>query len=286
VSAPVAPQTTSTPALTIPANFQAANTTTTYPLTASTKIADSTGLRDPVVDDSPTTVRITTSADGKLSTLVFSLPLGGANHDAPVGLTLADPIQLAQLASILKPIYGPNPTGDDYVLGLSQSAGAQTLSSSAFGLWATSYETDKNGNGAGRAYAFAFGNLTPASSMPATGSATYNGTTTGLGGGGGDNSVYALQGKAQIVANFSAQSVATSLTNLTTQNIYTNAMSSLPDLTGTSTISGNAYSGPIAGTGFSGSIKGNFFGPAAQETAGVWQASGGGSTWLGSYGAK
>ena len=60
----------------------------------------------------------------------------------------------------------------------------------------------------------------------------------------------------------------------------------LPDLTGTSTLSGNAYAGPIAGTGLTGSINGNFYGYAAQETSGVWQASGGGNTWLGSYGAK
>jgi hypothetical protein len=60
----------------------------------------------------------------------------------------------------------------------------------------------------------------------------------------------------------------------------------LPNLTGTSTISGNAYAGAISGGTLTGTINGNFYGSAAQETAGVWQASGGGNTWIGSFGAK
>jgi hypothetical protein len=132
--------------------------------------------------------------------------------------------------------------------------------------------------------------------MPASGTATFNGATIGVGGATGGSTAYSLVGNAQIIANFATQSVTTNLTNLSTlilsinnlstQTISTNAVGSLPNLSGTSTISGNAYAGPIAGTGLTGTIKGNFYGPAAQETAGVWQASGGGNAWIGSYGAK
>jgi hypothetical protein len=187
---------------------------------------------------------------------------------------------------MLKQVFGPFTDDDAVVLALVQSAGAQGLTSSAFGLWGGAYENDPSGNGAGRAYAFAFGNLTPSGSVPASGSATFNGTTAGLGGGGGSNALYAFQGNAQIVASFSTQSVASKFSNLTTQNIYTNATGTLPDLTGTSAISGNTYSGPITGTGLAGSLSGRFYGSAAQETAGVWQASGAGNSWMGSFGAK
>jgi hypothetical protein len=99
----------------------------------------------------------------------------------------------------------------------------------------------------------------------------------------------ALQGNVQIVANFSTQSVTTKLTGLTTERISPGSgkvTGTLPDLTGSSAISGNAYGGPISGVGMSGTINGNFYGSAAQETAGVWQASGNGKAWLGSFGAK
>ena len=167
---------------------------------------------------------------------------------------------------------------------LSQVAGAQSLSSSAYGVWAT----DDVFTLAGRAGTFAIGNLTPPSAMPVTGSATFTGSTTGVGGAtSGKDAFYALQGDAQVIANFGTQSVTTNLTNLKTQDVYVStATGSLPDLTGTSTLSGNAYAGPIAGTGLSGTIKGNFYGTAAQETAGVWQAAGGGNAWLGGFGAK
>jgi hypothetical protein len=155
------------------------------------------------------------------------------------------------------------------------------LNYAAYGLWASGDTAT-----AGRAGTFAFGNLTPTASVPATGSATFNGTTIGVGAATSGSTVYALQGTAQIIANFATQSVTTNLTNLGTKNIWTNAVGSLPNLSGTSTISGNAYAGTIAGTGLTGTINGNFYGPAAQETAGVWQASGGGNAWIGSYGAK
>ena len=283
---PAAQQTTPAPTVTVPANFQPANVTVTYPVTSAVAGPSSTGLISAGSGEGLTAATVTTDASGNFGRVNFSLPnVVGQTVTANVNLTFVSP-QLSQLTSMLKQVYGPF-TGDDViVLALVQSAGAQGLTSSAFGFWGGAYENDPSGNGAGRAYAFAFGNLTPSASVPATGSATFNGTTTGLGGGGGGNSLFALQGNAQIIANFSTQSVTSKFTNLVTQNIYTNATGTVPDLTGTAAISGNAYSGSISGTGLSGSISGRFYGAAAQETAGVWQASGAGNSWMGSYGAK
>jgi hypothetical protein len=286
---PAAPQTTPAPTIFIQANSQPPSTTASYSVTDAVMGAGSTGLPAATAGEGMTAVSITTDASGNFGRVTISFPdVTGKITTADFNLTAAATSQLSQVASLLKPVFGPF-NDDAIALAVNQSAGGQTLSSSGFGLWAFSYENDSQGNGAGRIHAFAFGNLTPGAAVPASGSATYNGTTVGAGGAADDktpNSLTALQGNAQIVANFSTQSVNSKLTNLTTQNLYTKATGTLPDLSGTAAMSGNAYSGPITGTGLSGSIKGNFYGSAAQETAGVWQASGGGINWMGSYGAK
>jgi len=175
----------------------------------------------------------------------------------------------------------PSPYGGSEAFLFTQWAGNNSLSASAYGIWGASDTTGL----AGPAGTYALGNLTPAAAVPATGTATFTGSTIGVGSING-TAIQALRGDAQIVANFASLSVTTNFTNLGTQNISTNATGSLPDLSGTSTLAGNAYSGPISGSGLTGTVNGNFYGTAAQETAGVWQASGGGARWMGSYGAK
>ena len=268
-------------------SLQASNTTVTYQAASATALVTNAGVGGVANAASGQGATITVSTDGTgLIKVIFNIPTTGAtftqqytssvwDYGGPIGVNV---LTAAQLVTILRDVYGfPNTTG----AVITQSIGAQSLNSAAYGFWASG-ETAT----AGRAGAFAFGNLTPAASVPATGSATFNGPTVGVGGASGGSTAYALDGKVQIVANFAAHSVTTNLTNLSTQNISTNAISSLPDIAGTSTISGNAYSGAIAGTGLAGTINGNFYGSAAQETAGVWQASGGGNAWIGSYGAK
>jgi len=268
-------------------SLQPDNTTVAYQSASATALVTNAGVGG--VANAPSgqgaTITMTTNASG-VTTIVFNIPTTGATFTQQFSSSVWDyggPISMnapsaAQLVTILRDIFGfPNTNG----AVITQTIGAQTLNSAAYGLWASGDNAT-----AGRAGTFAFGNLTPMASVPTTGSATFNGTTTGVGGATGGSTVYALQGSAQIIANFATQSATTNLTNLSTQNISTNAVGALPNLSGTSTISGNAYSGPIAGTNLTGTINGNFYGPAALETAGVWQASGGGNTWIGSYGAK
>jgi len=271
----------------VPLNLQAANTTVTYQAASDTAIVTNTGARSAeTAAAGQAKITLISDASGNLSKIVFNIPTSGGGvfslqspvMSGAVSLSSPDTIDFKRIAYNLLETNGFPST---YLSTLSQVAGSQSLNFSAYGLWVAS-----NIGTAGPAGTFAIGNMTPAASVPATGSATFNGSTVGVGGASAIGADDALQGTVQIVANFATQSVTTNLTHLSTQHVGTNVVGSLPDLTGISTISGNAYSGPIAGAGLTGTVNGNFYGPAVQETAGVWQASGGGNTWLGSFGAK
>jgi len=267
-------------------SFQAGNATIAYPAASATALVTNAGTGGVAAAASGQGATITLTTNNGAIKVVFNVPTTGSTFTQQYASSVWDYDGLigenapaaAQLVTILRQVYGsPNTTSSV----ITQSIGPQFLNSAAYGFWASGDTAT-----AGRAGTFAFGALTPTASMPATGSATFNGLTIGVGGATSGSTVYALQGNAQIIANFASQSVTTSLTNLSTHDVSTNAVSSLPNLTGTSAISGNAYTGAISGTGLTGTINGNFYGSAAQETAGVWQASGGGNSWIGSYGAK
>jgi hypothetical protein len=267
--------------------FQQANDTpVTYQPASATALVTNAGTGGTASAASGQGATITITDAGGWYAIVLNIPTTGTTFTQQFavgpwdygGYIYGSAFTAADLVASLQNIFGsPNTTNAI----ITQSIGAQSLNYAAYGLWASGDTAT-----AGRAGTFAFGSLTPTASVPSTGSATFNGITIGIGGATAGSTVYALLGNAQIIANFATQSVTANLTNLSTQNILTNAVGSLPNLSGTSTISGNSYAGPIAGTGLTGTINGNFYGPAAQETAGVWQASGGGNAWLGSYGAK
>ncbi len=284
--APAAPAAPAVPASGGPFSFQPDNTTVTYQPASATVLVTNAGVGGVATAASSQSATITVTTSGGAYTVVFNIPTTGTTFTQQFsegafdygGPFVTFSPTTTDLAGMLKGTFGaPNASSSL----ITQSIGAQTLNYAAYGVWASGDTAT-----AGRAGTFSFGNLTPTASVPATGTATFNGTTIGVGGATSGSTVYALQGNAQIVANFATQSVTTNLTNLGTQNILTNVTGSLPNLTGASTISGNAYGGPIAGTGLSGTINGNFYGSNAQETAGVWQATGGGNSWIGSYGAK
>jgi len=245
-------------------NLQPANTTVVYQAAATNAAGQGSS-----------TLTLTTDASGNLKTIVFNLPgISGPYSAQSASLTSPLTVDARQVNQLLGETVGFANTS---FYTLSQVAGGQTLSASAFGVWANNFLLFSGGAGG-----FAFGNVTPAASVPATGSATFNGSVTGIGIA-NEMTAYGLEGKAQMVANFSSQSVTTNLTNLVTRGSSTG---SLPDLTGTSAISGNAYSGPITGGGVAGTISGNFYGATSSETAGVFQGSGAGNVFWGSYGAK
>lgn len=279
--APAAPAPVVTPPG-APVNLQAASTRVAYPAAAVTGVVTSTAPGSVITSASSqgATITLGTDASGKLNALIFNLPGLSVQYPAPL-TSLSSPLSLDSIASALNDNLGP---GNSLGAVLSQAAAGQILSASSYGLWL--HTDDSNTAQAG---SFAFGNLTPAASVPVTGSATFNGFAIGTASTLNGGSLYAVQGNAQIIANFATQSVTTNLTNLAVGNQpYAPAatITSLPNLSGTSAMTGNSYAGTISGGALSGTINGNFYGPAAQETAGVWQASGGGNQWIGSFGAK
>jgi len=263
-------------------NLQPAKTTVAYQAASTSATVASTGIGGVTITPAGQgeTITISTDSSGNLSGV--AIPSGGIHH------TLSGagaPYRSLSSSDTLYNFYILNDALYDLYSGgysLSQVAASQTLSSSAYGFWATTLQPPSHTG------TFAFGNATPAASVPSVGSATFNGSTMGVGGMTDGSAAFAVNGSVQVIANFATQTVTTNLTAFSAVNAcYTSsAKASLPDLNGTSTMTGNSYAGSIVGGALTGTINGNFYGPAAQETAGVWQASGGGTVWIGSYGAK
>ena len=257
----------------IAGNLQAPNTTVTFQAAATTAVGANWTTASISQAGQGATITLTTDASGNLSSI--TIPAAGFTGTiGPGNFRLTDPLTLDfsyQVSTEMLP--------GDKSWKLSQVAAGQGLTSSAYGLWGSVGKSQPGDDGA-----FAIGNLTAPTSMPTTGSATFNGFTMGMGGAADGSTGYAIQGNAQIIANFTTLSVTTNMTNFVA---HTPAPTpSIPNLTGTSTLSGNAYAGTIFGGGLGGLINGNFYGSAAQETAGVWHVTGGGSAYIGSFGAK
>lgn len=160
------------------------------------------------------------------------------------------------------------------------------------------------------AYVGTFGggqqDVSPTASMPATGSATYSGGATGyvvqpstI----NSNNVGQFYGASSLTANFATNAITGAITAIQAYSPIGSGNSqpylgTINDIGLSGTISGSAYSGTAgvtgsAGTAFdisgaTGSLTGAFYGPAAEETAGVFDLSGGTNetTLVGSFGAK
>ena len=173
-----------------------------------------------------------------------------------------------------------------FAFGSNGWAIASYLDYSSFGVWITS-----GAHGIQQmAGAFAGGRATPLHVMPTTGTATYQGQTFGL----GVESVPGVQlpifisGDASITADFAHGQVATNLTNLMTSSMAPGGPTNpgpptpLGALSGTASLTGNAYNGTLSGNlavfsntvPVAGPIQGTFFGPKTQETGGTWSISG------------
>jgi hypothetical protein len=229
--------------------------------------------------DTGSTVTLTTDGSGRLSSLTLNITNGGATFSQTYAGTqfqsLAGALTLSQLASAIEQVGFLNAG----TTGIVFQGANQGLSYSAFGAWASD-----DGGGAFRIGNFAIGKETAPAAVPVTGSANYSGATTGVGSSTG-GAYFAFTGNAAITANFLSGAVTTTFSGLTTQNLQTDALGVLPNQTGGGVIAGNKYSTNIAGGGMAGTANGTFYGPTAQETAGVWRSGGGGTAVIGSFGA-
>jgi len=138
--------------------------------------------------------------------------------------------------------------------------------------------------------------------MPTTGTGSYAGGATGfVVQAAGPNAGLAGQfyGTSSISADFATGAVTGSITGINSYGVGGGSLQgSVNDIGLSGTISGSAFTGTTSVTGAAGSafdiagatggVKGGFFGPTANEVAGVFNLSGGanGTTLLGSFGAK
>lgn len=178
-------------------------------------------------------------------------------------------------------LYGASDTGNDY------SVSASLLDHTAFGIWAI----DTKGNPSGTAAAFTTGYETFAPAMPVTGTASYAGTATGLAV--DANGTYRISGDASLSVNFGNGAVGGNLSNMTVTAGGVPAAWNTVHFDGT--LSGSGFSGnattPTTSTGpagiaagSTGSVEGQFYGPSAEEAAGVWTLSDGNVTAIGAFG--
>ncbi|MBI5918412.1 MAG: transferrin-binding protein-like solute binding protein [Nitrosomonadales bacterium] len=140
--------------------------------------------------------------------------------------------------------------------------------------------------------------------MPVVGTASYTGKSSGsvIAITGATATQYALSGNISLTADFAASTVAGNITNISAVNNTTGvavAAGSFNNVALSGTISGNAFNGTATAgaapvgvnpasitAGASGTVAGHFYGPAANEAAGVWGMSTSTVQAAGSFGAK
>lgn len=154
-----------------------------------------------------------------------------------------------------------------------------TLSYSGFGNWTASKPPFAASDGV--SYPFIFGTLTPAASIPRTGSASYAGFVvgTGLGPSPADDH-YELSGPSSLAFNFGAGTYTGSMNPTATAFVPIGTPSPISlgsfGFAGTVTAQKSQFSGDIQFGGQSvGALVGNFFGPAADEVGATFRFQGG-----------
>lgn len=239
-----------------------------------------TGAPEPA-DTAGNTVTLATDGSGALINLTVAAAATNGGAPTVTNLAINEGVfdnflaNAAEVANVVALAAVANPPQMVYQ---GVSAG---LSYSAYGLWA------ENTHGASyNVGVFALGSETTAAQMATLiGTASYSGSTLGFGTNG--SAPFTFSGTAGMSVNFSTATVTNlTLSNFTTQDVNdANAGPTLPNLAGAGAIVGNKYSFAITGGALNGSAAGAFYGPTANETAGVYQAGGGGISLLGSYGA-
>ena len=160
-----------------------------------------------------------------------------------------------------------------------------------FGIWMTD-----DGAGGGVAGTFSLGALTPVSSIPTLGTATYLGSTMGhyVDPAGTENLAFA---DMTATVDFGARSIGFNTTNTQqTADLATISANDNLNLSGTLTYAPgvNQFTGPVTTVGggvgnapMTGTATGSFYGPAAEEIGGGFSARGAGvSGYMGAFGGR
>jgi hypothetical protein len=232
-------------------------------------------------------VRLATDSTGKTRFLTLNVPLGN-------GASYVHTFDLATAKAGSGPLLGFIGVNDGTMFpdGSTQHGIVldPSLSFSSYGFWVNVQSFDATTGETGALGGIAFGNLTPASGMPTTGSASYSGRTVGAAVDGTTQSL--LAGTVNINANFGAMSVSgTFVINDVTSGIPTSFATLTMPATAIAPGAGGAYNGTLVGALPGGAVtgsavQGHFYGPQANETAGTWSAKNSVTTAVGGFGAK
>lgn len=187
-------------------------------------------------------------------------------------------------------------SGGGYFTDFAEAAG---LAYTSFGTWTLA--PCSNSASCAPAYVGTFGGSQSeayqTTVLPSTGTATYTGGATGFVAQGGEAARF--YGTSTLTANFASGAVTGGVSSITAYDIGSDAaLGAVNNIGITATIAGTGFAGVTtttgpAGnafdtTGATGTVNGAFYGPNAQEVAGVFNLQGGanGTTLLGSFGAK
>ncbi len=125
------------------------------------------------------------------------------------------------------------------------------------------------------------GNETPLQNLPKTGTATYAGGVIGdFTPAGGVTNIGAIQGAVNLQVNFSNQTIAADM-QLNKNGVPWDATSMPP-----TNLNGTAWNGTMQGQNSTGTLQGNFYGPNAEEAAGVWNLNNPKGQAIGAFRAK
>lgn len=124
------------------------------------------------------------------------------------------------------------------------------------------------------------GTPTPVSSVPTTGTATYNGVMNAVytAAGAGTDSFFDVTAAATANANFAARSISFSTTGTVRQSVVNSVITADSNLNLTGTLTYTAGSNQVSGAftssgGLAGNAAGNFFGPNGEELGGTFVLS-------------
>ena len=198
------------------------------------------------------------------STPQSSIAVSGINVQCTLGTGVCRGSNVTTTAVVVNPLDPPNPT--------------LAWNYQSFGYWLVTPSATT-----ALAGAVSFGNVTPVTGIPTSGTATYNGSSSGTY---VDRSGAVFEHAAQMTStvDFTARSVAFSTTGTTISPL--NAASPVPasalNVSGNLTITSgaNQFTGAVTAPGgtingvvtpaMTGSATGRFYGPTAQEIGGVF----------------
>jgi hypothetical protein len=255
------------------------------------------------------TVTLGTAANGN-QTMTLSIAQGGAsiNHTFDFGANGANVITLSNDPGVSNGWGGffdlndgPDTHGNSFDVKFAGSADPNhSLTYVSFGTW-TQGNTDPLAQGG--IGVFAAGNETPVGNLPATGQATYSGTTIGQGSLNG--MAASMTGSVAATADFAARTVNGTMNAFVfgdqlgaDQGFWNTLAFGTAIAPGTSHFAGTinapavtrgtptSVGTPAITTGvMSGAISGSLYGPAANEIGGVFNLAGGTNSMLGAFGA-